>query len=71
MSALLGRLREWKHEGMIVRVVAFSTSQASESAEQGEHRIASALAEAADEIPSALVIALTGNVHASKRACPG
>ena len=66
MLALVARLRALKMEGVVSRVVAFSVTRAGESAAQGEERMASALLEAAAREPDALVIALSGNVHACK-----
>ncbi len=68
MLVLLERLRELKIDGAISRIVAFSVTRASESAARNEENMAAALLAAAGNDPNALVIALTGNVHACKQA---
>jgi hypothetical protein len=67
MLMLLEALRALKLKGRIAGVVAFSDTRAGESPAQGEQRMASALLAAADRHPTALVVALTGNLHASKK----
>jgi hypothetical protein len=67
MFRLLQHLRVLKREGAISGAVAFSASRPGESAARTEEHMASALLAAAKRNPSALVIALTGNVHASKK----
>lgn len=66
MLALFQRLRALKASGRIAEVVAFDDSRPGEPDAQREARMAAALAAAAERRPKALVIALTGNVHASK-----
>jgi hypothetical protein len=66
MLALVEQLRALKLEGVVSGVVAFSVTRAGESAAKGEERMASALLRAAERNPDALVIALTGNLHACK-----
>jgi hypothetical protein len=63
MLALLGRLHSLKTEGILSRVIAFSAPR--ESAAQHEEAMALLLKKSA-ATPNALVIALTGNVHAAK-----
>jgi len=65
--ALLEDLRALKLDGVVSGVVAFSVTRRGETAAKGEERMAFALSAAARRHPSALVIALTGNVHACKR----
>lgn len=67
MLMLLEALRVLKLKGEIAEVVAFADIRAGESPAQGEQRMASALIAAADRHANALVIALTGNLHASKK----
>ena len=67
MLALLEDLRALKLGGVVSRVVAFSATRRGETAAKGEERMASALLAAARRRPKALVIALTGNVHACKK----
>jgi hypothetical protein len=67
MLMLLEGLRALKLKGQISEVVAFDDTRAGESDAQGEQRMASALIAAADRRANALVIALTGNLHASKK----
>jgi hypothetical protein len=67
MFALLERLRALKAEGLLSCVVAFAVSGGGESAAGDEEAMASALLRASAASPDALVIALTGNVHASKQ----
>jgi hypothetical protein len=62
MLALLETLRELKLE-----VVAFDASLAGDTDVQRDQRMASALMAAARRHKNALVIALTGNVHGSKK----
>lgn len=66
MLALVEQLRALKLEGVVSGVVAFSVTRAGESAAKGEKRMASVLLRAAKRKPDALVIALTGNLHACK-----
>ena len=67
MLELLQHLRSLRLEGSISSVVAFSVTQHGETAAQGEERMAEALLTAAKQSPKALVIVLTGNVHACKK----
>ncbi len=67
MLLLLRQLRALKLEGAISSVVAFSITRPGETAAQGEERMASALLAVPKQTPNALVIALTGNVHACKK----
>jgi hypothetical protein len=67
MLLLLEALRVMRLKGQISEVVAFADSRPGESPGQGEQRMASALIAAADHHANALVIALVGNVHASKK----
>ena len=67
MLMLLEDLRALKLRGQIAEVVAFSDARAGESDAQGEQRMASALIAAADRHANTLVVALTGNLHASKK----
>lgn len=67
MLSLLERLRALKMDGVVSDIVAFSLTRGGESASKGEERMASALLEAGERHPNALVIALTGNVHACKK----
>lgn len=71
MLMLLEALRPLKLEGRISEIVAFDDARAGESPAQGEQRMASALIAAADRHKNALVIALTGNLHASKTLIEG
>ena len=66
MLTLLERLRVLKRVGIVSEVVAFSTPYADDSAARGEERMASALLSSAVGQPDALVVALSGNVHACK-----
>lgn len=69
MLLLLETLRALKLNGRIAEVVAFSDhARTGEPAEKGEERMASPLIAAARHQPRALVIALSGSVHASKRS---
>lgn len=70
MLILLEELRTLKLEGVVSGIVAFSQTQQGESDGKGEERMASALLSAANLHPNALVIALTGNVHACKKTLP-
>jgi hypothetical protein len=67
MLALLEDLRALGLRGVVSGVVAFSATRQGETAAKGEERMASALLAAARRYPKALVIVLTGNVHACKR----
>jgi hypothetical protein len=69
MLSLFDRLRALKAGGIVSSVVAFSIARAGEPSAV-EERMATALLQAAGQSPGALVIALTGNVHASKAAIP-
>jgi hypothetical protein len=71
MLLLLEALRALKRQGRISEVVAFDDARASESPAQREQRMASALMAAADRHANALVIALTGNLHPSKKLIEG
>jgi hypothetical protein len=71
MLMLLEALRSLKLEGQISEIVAFDDARAGESPAQGEQRMASALIAAANRHKNALVIALTGNLHASKKLIEG
>ena len=65
MLVLVERLRSLKADGLLSRVIAFSASGGS--ADQDEEAMSSALLRASTANPDALVIVLTGNVHASKQ----
>ena len=65
MLVLVERLRSLKADGLLSRVIAFSASGGS--AAQDEEAMSSALLRASTANPGALVIVLTGNVHASKQ----
>ncbi len=65
MLVLLERLRSLKAEGLLWRVIAFSAS--GESAARDEEAMSSALLRASAGNPDALLIVLSGNVHASKQ----
>jgi hypothetical protein len=69
MLSLLDRLRALKSGGMVSSVVAFSVARSGEPPAIEEH-MAGALLQAAGQSPGALVIALTGNAHASKSVIP-
>jgi hypothetical protein len=69
MLSVLDRLRALKSGGIVSSVVAFSVARADEPSPVEEH-MAAALLQAAGQSPGALVIALTGNVHASKSVIP-
>jgi len=71
MLMLLEDLRALKLGGAVSGIVAFSVWRLGETAAKGEKRMASALLAAARRHPNALVIALTGNVHACKKMLPG
>lgn len=71
MFTLLGALRGMKLKGEIAHVVAFADTRPGESVEQGEERMASALMAAANRYADSLVIALTGNLHASRKPIEG
>jgi hypothetical protein len=68
MLALLERMRSLKAKGLLPRVIAFSAS--GRSSEQDEEAMSSALLRASAANPDALVIVLTGNVHALKQELP-
>lgn len=68
MLQLLRHLKALKLEDA---VIAFSATRPGETAAQGEKRMASVLLAASKRIPNALVIALTGNVHACKKTLAG
>lgn len=70
MLMLLEELRAFKLEGLISGVVAFSDAHQDESGAIREERMASVLLAAASRHPGALVIALTGNIHACKKTLP-
>jgi hypothetical protein len=70
MLMLLEELRALKLQGIVAGVVAFSQAQEGDSDAEREERMASALLSAAKRNPNALVIALTGNVHACKKTLP-
>ncbi len=65
MLALVDQLRALKLEGLLSGVVAFARTD--KSAARGEERMASALLKALKRNPAALVIALSGNVHACRK----
>ena len=65
MLVLAERLRSLKADGLLSRVIAFSASGGS--AAQDEEAMSSALLRASTGNPDALLIVLTGNVHASKQ----
>ncbi len=65
MLVLLERLRSLKADGLLSRVIAFSASGGS--AAQDEEAMSSAFLRASTANPDAVVIVLTGNVHASKQ----
>jgi len=67
MLALLEALRTLRRQGRIAEAVAFSAYRAGDSPAVGERRMASVLMAAAGRHPHALVLALTGNLHASKK----
>jgi hypothetical protein len=67
MFRLLRHLRVLKREGAISGVLAFSAARPGETAARAEERMASVLLAGVKRHPNALVIALTGNVHASKK----
>ena len=71
MLALLEALRELKSKGQISEVVAIDGARPDDVDEAREQRMASALTTAADRHPNALVLAFTGNVHASKKLIEG
>lgn len=66
MLALIEQLRVLKVEGVVSGVAAFSVAHKGESPAKGEERMASALLRVVERNPDALVIALTGNLHACK-----
>ncbi len=68
MLALLEDLRDLKLRGRIAAVAAFDDAHADDSGAARDQRMAAALIAAADRHPDALVLALTGNLHASKKA---
>jgi hypothetical protein len=70
MLALLEGLRVLKMEGAISRVVAFSAAPPGESGAKREEHMASPLLMATKADPDAVVIALTGNLHGSKKTLP-
>ena len=70
MLTLLEELRALKLEGVVSGVVAFSQAQPDAPDAEREERMASVLLSAAKRNPNALVIALTGNVHACKKTLP-
>jgi hypothetical protein len=70
MLMLIEQLRALKLRGVVSGVVAFAAWRPDESSAKGEERMASALLTAAARNPDALVIALTGNLHACKKALP-
>ena len=70
MLALLKRLRNLKREGVVSGVVAFAVSGTAEAPAIGEKQMALALLSAAERKADALVIALTGNLHAFNVAAP-
>jgi len=71
MLALLEALRTLKLEGRISEVVALDGSRPDDPDAAREQRMASALIAAAGRHPNAVVVALTGNVHASKKLIEG
>lgn len=71
MLALVEQLRALKLEGVVSSVVAFSMTRPDETAAKGEERMDSALLRETERSSDALVIALTGNLHASKKMLPG
>jgi hypothetical protein len=68
MLSLLEKLRVLKLKGQVSETVAFSGLAVSETPAKSEERMASVLMAAGSRYPDALVIALTGNIHASKQA---
>ena len=70
MLMLLEDLRALKLNGRISDVVAFD-ARADLPPASGEQRMASTLIAAAGHHPNALVLALTGNLHASKKLVEG
>jgi hypothetical protein len=71
MLTLLESLRALKLKGRISEVVAFADSRPGESPAAGEQRMASALIAVSDRHPGALLLALVGNLHASKKLIDG
>ena len=71
MLKLLEALRLLKLNGRISAVVAFDDARRDESNAAREQRMASALMAAAGRYANALVVALTGNLHASKKLIDG
>jgi len=67
MLLLLEELRELKLKKLVSEVVVFDQSRSGESAAQRENYMASALTAAAARHTRSLVVALTGNLHASKK----
>lgn len=67
MLTLLERLRDLKLAGKIERVIAFGDSHPNDSAATVEETMATSLLNVANQYPKAIVIVLTGNLHASKR----
>ena len=65
MLALLERLRSLEAEGVLSRVIAFSAS--GHSGAQDEQAMASALLTKSASDLDALIIVLTGNLHAAKK----
>jgi hypothetical protein len=71
MLTLLEALRILKLEGKVSEVLALDGSRPDDPDAVREQCMASALIAAAGRHPNALVLALTGNVHASKRLIEG
>ncbi len=71
MLHLLQRLRALRLDGKLAEVVTFSVLfDKQEPPERGEERMARRLVMAADRRPDALVVVLTGNIHACKQVRP-
>lgn len=71
MLSLMEALRELKLKGRISDVMAFDDSRPGTSNAERDQRMASALGAAAGRHANALVLALTGNLHASKKLIEG
>jgi hypothetical protein len=71
MLKLLETLRGLQRNGRISEVVAFDDARRDESDAARERRMAAALTAAADRHANALVVAFTGNLHASRKLIDG
>lgn len=71
MVTLLNRLRTYKAEGKIKEVVAFDAAGQKDTSAVRDRKMGNFLEQIASQNPNALILALTGNLHALKATNKG